>query len=391
MSDTTHFADYELGIYLQGMLSGAKPDLPMTLAELERLAKEKIDPRAFGYVAGGAGLEDTVAENRRAFERWRIMPHMCRDTSSRNWSTTVLGTKMPAPLMLAPVGVQEIVHPEAELAVARGASSLGVPIVLSSLSSYTLEQVAEAMGDTPRWFQLYPPKDLAVAESFIHRAEKAGYSAIVITVDTRFIGWRARDLQDAYLPFLEGKGIANYTSDPAFCAPLDAPPSENMMGAVGRWTEIYADAAQSWADFKRMREMTSLPVLIKGILHPDDARRAVSNGFSGIIVSNHGGRQVDGAISSLDALPGIVGEVGLECAILLDSGIRCGADMVKAIALGASAVLIGRPYAWGLAVAGEHGVREVIQRFLAEFDLTLALSGISRREEITKEILRRVT
>lgn len=384
---STHFYDYVIGVYMQGM-AGIKPSLPMSLEALEELARTKVDPRAYWYVAGGAGLGDTLDENRAAFRRIKLTPRVCRDVSARTWRTTVLGTTLNAPIMLAPVGVQEIVHPEAELAVARAANALSVPIMLSTLSSYVLEDVARAHGNTPRWFQLYPPKDMGLARSLVQRAEAAGFSAIAITVDTRQIGWRWHDLSEAYLPFLLGQGIKNYLTDPVFCGMLDESPETNPAGAIAKWAEIYEDSSQTWDDFARIRGMTRLPVLIKGVLHPDDARLAAEHGFSGVVVSNHGGRQVDGAIAPIDALPGIVDAAEGRLAILLDSGIRCGADVVKALALGANAVLVGRPYIWGLAAAGEDGVREVLQRLLAEFDVTCALCGVSKVGEITRDLVR---
>lgn len=385
MSDG-NFGDYQLGIYMQGMI-GMKPSLPLNLEELERQAREKIDPRAYWYVAGGAGAEDTVRTNRDAFAKWQIVPRMLRNVKQRKHSTTLFGKTMPAPVMLAPVGVQEIVHPEAERAVARAAKSLDVPFILSTLSSTRLEEVAEIMGNASRWFQLYWPGDAAVTKSLIQRAEAAGYGAIVVTLDTRLMGWREHDLQEAYLPFLEGKGIANYLSDPAFCAGLEETPQENPQAAIGRWAEVYADAAQTWDDLKLIRDTTKLPVLLKGILHPEDAQLALKHGMDGIVVSNHGGRQLGGSISGLDALPAIVDAVGDKCPVLLDSGVRYGSDVVKALALGADTVLLGRPYIWGLAVAGEDGVRDVVRRFLADYDLAMALAGFTSPAELTRDIL----
>jgi len=381
-----NFGDYQLGVYMQGMM-GLKPELPLNLDELERLAREKIDPRAYWYVAGGAGAEDTVRFNRDAFANWRIVPRMLRNVKQRNHATSILGTNMPAPVMLAPVGVQEIIHPEAERAVARAAKSLGVPMILSTLSSTKLEDVAEILGDSPRWFQLYWPGDAEVTKSLIRRAEAAGYGAIVVTLDTRLMGWREHDLQEAYLPFLEGKGLANYFSDPAFCAGLDESPAENPQAAVGRWAEVYADASQTWDDLKLIRDTTKLPILLKGILLPEDALLALQHGMDGIIVSNHGGRQLGGSISGLDALPAIVDAVAGKCPVLLDSGVRHGADAMKALALGADAVLYARPYVWGLAVAGEDGVREVVRRFLADYDLAMALSGFTSAKELSPSVL----
>ena len=381
-----NFGDYQFGIYMGGMV-GMKPSLPLNFDELERLAREKVDPRAYWYVAGGATAEDTVRFNREAFDKWRIVPRMLRDVKQRNHATKIFNTQMPAPVMLAPVGVQEIVHPDCERAVGRAAKSLGVPFILSTVSSARMEEVAEIMGDAPRWFQLYWPGDQAVTKSFLQRAEAAGYGAIVVTLDTRTMGWREHDLQEAYLPFLEGKGLVNYTSDPAFRASLSETPEENPQGAVARWAEIFGDTRQTWDDLKYIRDNTKLPVLLKGILHPQDAQLALQHGMDGIVVSNHGGRQVSGSIAALDALPAIADAVGGKCPILLDSGVRHGSDAIKALALGADAVLLARPYIWGLAVAGEEGVREVVRRFLADYDLSMALSGFATPAELSRDIL----
>lgn len=381
-----NFGDYQFGIYMGGMV-GMKPSLPLNLEELERQAREKVDPRAYWYVAGGATAEDTVRFNRESFDKWRIVPRMLRDVKQRNHATKIFNTQMPAPVMLAPVGVQEIVHPDCERAVGRAAKSLGVPFILSTVSSARMEEVAEIMGDAPRWFQLYWPGDQAVTKSFLQRAEAAGYGAIVVTLDTRTMGWREHDLQEAYLPFLEGKGLINYTSDPAFRASLSETPEENPQGAVARWAEIFGDTRQTWDDLKFIRDNTKLPVLLKGILHPQDAQLAIQHGMDGIVVSNHGGRQVSGSIAALDALPAIADAVGGKCPILLDSGVRHGSDAIKALALGADAVLLARPYIWGLAVAGEEGVREVVRRFLADYDLSMALSGFASPAELSRDIL----
>jgi isopentenyl diphosphate isomerase/L-lactate dehydrogenase-like FMN-dependent dehydrogenase len=294
--------------------------------------------------------------------------------AQRDLSTTILGTPMPAPVMLGPVGILGIVHPDAELAVARAAASIGVPMVLSTAASNSMEDVAEASGDGKRWYQLYWPKDRDVAASLVQRAEKAGYDAVVVTLDTWQLGWRPRDLDTAYLPFLRGQGIAQYTSDPAFRAKLETSPEDDLMAAVLQWSRIFANPELTWSDIAWLREQTSLPLVLKGVQHPDDAMRAIDVGAAGIICSNHGGRQVDGAIGSLDALPAVVAAAG-DLPVLFDSGIRTGADAVKALALGASAVLLARPYVYGLALGGEDGVRHVLRTFLADLDLQLGLSG----------------
>jgi lactate 2-monooxygenase len=382
------FADHQYEIYRAG-LSGERPKLPLSIRGLQQKAKEVLTPEAFDYVAGGAGSEDTMRANRMAFRRWRIVPHVLRDVGHRDLSAHLLGIQLPAPILLAPIAAQSIMHPDAELAVARAAASVGVPMVLSTVSSKTIEEVADAMGEIPLLFQLYWPSDMDLAASFISRAEKAGYRAIVVTLDSALLGWRPRDLQRAYLPFLGGEGLANYFSDPVFRNSLDRPPEEDPQAAVTRFISVFSNPTVTWEDLGFLREHTSLPIVLKGILHPADARRAADGGVDAIIVSNHGGRQVDGAIASLDALPGILEVVGMDFPILLDSGIRTGADAFKAIALGAQAVLLGRPYVWGLAVGGEDGVRGVLQAFMSELDLTLALSGYTSFRSVSRSALER--
>jgi lactate 2-monooxygenase len=368
------FASFQYEIYAAGLIE-QKPELPVSAAELQQRAREAMTPEAYGYVAGGAGAEQTMRANLEAFERRRIVPRMLRDVSARDLSTTVLGTAMGAPLMLAPVGVQSIVHPEAELASARAAAARGIPFILSTAASHSIEQVAEAMGEASRWYQLYWPRERALAASFVERAERAGFGAIVLTLDTWFLGWRPRDLANAYLPFLKGEGVANYFSDPVFRAALEKPPEEDAGPAIGHWAYQFANPTVSWADLEWLKEQTKLPIVLKGIVHADDAARARQAGVDGLVVSNHGGRQVDGALGALDALPAIRDAVGDELAVLFDSGVRGGADIFKALALGADAVCVGRPYMYGLALAGQDGVEHVVRCLLAELDLTLALSG----------------
>ncbi|HET8673940.1 MAG TPA: lactate 2-monooxygenase [Thermoleophilaceae bacterium] len=382
------FGDYQYEIYLEG-LSGKLPELPTSYAELEQRARETLSPEAFGYVAGGAGEEVTVRANRAAFERWRIVPRMLVDVSERDLRTELFGIELPAPLMLAPVGVMSIVHEEAELAVARAARELGVPMVLSNAASNSMEDVAEVLGDSARWFQLYWPTNPELTASFVARAKEAGYGAIVVTLDTRLLAWRPRDISRAYLPFLKGQGVANYFSDPVFRAGLEKAPEEDPQAAIGLWATLFSNPGLSWDDLAFLQDHTDLPILLKGVLHPDDARRAVDHGVDGIIVSNHGGRQVDGSIAAIEALPDVVEAVPAEMPVLFDSGIRTGADVVKALALGARAVLLGRPYVWGLALGGEAGVRQVVRGLLADLDLTLALSGYTRPSELGQLALHR--
>lgn len=380
------FSNYQNEIYLSGTV-GDRPEFPIEAEALEAAAQAVMTAEAFGYVAGAAGSEGTARANRAAFDRWRIVPRFLRDVSVRNQATTVLGTTMPAPVILAPVGVQGIVHPDAELAVARAAASLGLTMALSTVSSYRMEEVAAAGGDTPRWYQLYWPKDREVGASLLARAKAAGFSTLLLTLDTFILAWRPRDLMHAYLPFLERLGLANYESDPAFLAGLEKSPDADPTASILHWQSMFGDPSNTWRDLAWVREHWDGPIVLKGVLHPDDALRAVDAGIEGILVSNHGGRQIDGEIASLDALPAVVSAVAGRASVLLDSGVRTGADVIKALALGADAVLIGRPYIYGLGLGGEAGVRHVLRSLLAELDLSMALAGCASLADVGPELL----
>jgi lactate 2-monooxygenase len=407
-------------IYLRGV-GGRRPSVPIEMGELEAAAERSMSPQAFAYVAAGAGNESTKRANESSFERWRIVPRMLRDVSERDTSVELFGRRIAAPLLLSPVGVLEMAHRDADVGAARAAAAEGVPMIFSNQGSVPMETCAEAMGSSPRWFQLYWSTSNELVESLVGRAEACGCEAIVVTLDTTMLGWRTRDLALGYLPFLRGKGIAQYTSDPVFQRLIEEPsggggaptPRPNLAAlgtliqlvrrypdrfwpalrsgkarrAVERFVQIYSRPSLTWDDLSFLRERTRLPIVLKGILHPDDARRAIDSGMDGVLVSNHGGRQVDGAIATIDALPGVVDAVDGRIPVLLDSGVRGGADMFKALALGATAVCIGRPYLWGLAVAGESGVREVIRNMLADFDLTMGLAGCRSVAEIGTETL----
>ncbi|MFO0813161.1 MAG: lactate 2-monooxygenase [Gemmatales bacterium] len=379
----------QMGIYVAG-LSGKLPSIPLSFEELERQAQEKLSPQAFGYIAGSAGSEDTTLANRSAFQRWRIVPRFLRNVLQRDLSIELLGTRHPSPLLLGPIGVLGIVHEQAELAVAQAASTLQMPFVLSTVSSKSMEEVATRGGKGTRWFQLYWPGKQELAASFVHRAEKAGYSAIVITLDTYLLAWRERDLQNAYLPFLQGLGLANYFTDPVFQQLVGEDPRHNPRKAIETFGAIFSNPGLTWDDLHWLRGQTKLPILLKGILHPEDAKLAQSLGMDGIIVSNHGGRQLDGAIAALDALPGVVDAVQGKLPVLFDSGIRRGSDVLKAMALGAKAVLVARPYAYGLAMHGSAGVEDVMCNLLADLDLSLGLMGCKNLSEVTREMLVKV-
>lgn len=377
---------YQFEIYGKG-LDGETPLLPTTYEQMRVRAERELSAAAYGYVAGGAGEERTMQANREAFDRVRLVPRMLGEVGARDLSTTVLGTTLNAPILLGPVGVLSIVHPDGELAVARAANATGVTHVLSNAASTTIEQVAEATPDAPRWFQLYPPNDPEVRRSLVARAEAAGNEAIVVTLDTLTMPWRPRDLQNAYLPFLLGEGIANYTADPAFRAKLEKTPEEDPQGAIGMWAATFPNPGMSWDDLAALRSETTLPLLVKGILHPDDARRAVDLGIDGVIVSNHGGRQVDGSVGALDQLPAVVAAVPDGVPVLIDSGVRTGSDVLKALALGAQAVLVARPWVWGLALEGQAGVEQVVRSLLADLDLSLAMCGLSSVADVGPDVI----
>ncbi|WP_419898835.1 alpha-hydroxy-acid oxidizing protein [Roseomonas sp. USHLN139] len=408
----------QAAIFTQGF-GGRRPAIPVAAEALEAAALKKMGRRAAGYVAGGAGLERSMAANRAAFDRWRLLPRQLRDVSARDLSVELFGRRLPLPFLLAPIGVLELAHAGADLAAARAAAAAGIPFVTSSQASRSLEDIAGAGG--PRWFQLYCSSRDELTESFIRRAEAAGYEALVVTLDTTQIGWRPRDLATGYLPFLRGRGLANYLSDPVFRdlafedrAPGERPPIgpgalpamlellrhfpgpmrgpadvKRAILSIRRFIAVYARPDLDWDDLPFLRRCTRLPILLKGILHPEDAARAVAAGMDGIIVSNHGGRQVDGAVAALDALPAVVARVAGQVPVLFDGGLRSGADMLKALALGARALLLGRPYVYGLALGGEAGVRAVIENFAAELDLTMALSGQRDFRSMDADLLQR--
>ena len=391
------FGDLQNEIYLAG-LGGARPELPVTAAGLEDAARAQLSPEAFGYVAGSASTERTARANVAAFAEHRIVPRMWRGTAAgdaRDLSTTVLGTRLAAPVLTAPIGVLGLVHPDAEPAVASAATELGIAAVVSTAASTPMEEVAAAAGDW--WYQLYWPADEEVARSFVQRAEAAGAGAIVVTADTPGMGWRPRDLELGHLPFLRAQGIANYLSDPVFRSRLAVPPEESeqaMQLAVLTWLGMFGNHTVRPADLARLKEWTTLPVLVKGVLHPDDARAVVDAGADGVVVSNHGGRQVDGAVAALDALPGVVKAIGRDSSgvggpstVLLDSGVRCGADVVVALALGAEAVLLGRPWVYGLGLAGRAGVVHALRCLLADLDLTMAMAGLATVAEVDRSVL----
>lgn len=369
-----HFGDYQNAIYNAG-LSGVIPKLPVDYATLEQRASAAMPPSVLGYVQGGCGDEFTQNNNADAFRHWGMTPRMMVDCSKRDLSVELFGMRLPSPIFMAPVGVIGICTQDGhgDLAAARASAETGVPLMASTLSNDPLESVAGALGETPGFFQLYTPKDKALAESLVRRAEAAGYKGIVVTLDTWVTGWRPRDLNVANFPQLRGAVLMNYFSDPVFRARLAKPPEEDGAAAVRQWAGVFGKVL-TWDDMAWLRSLTTLPLILKGICHPGDARRAIDAGADAIYCSNHGGRQANGGIAAIDMLPGVVAAAG-DVPVLFDSGIRSGSDVVKAIALGARAVGVGRPYAYGLALDGAAGAAHVLRCLLAEADLLMAVNG----------------
>ena len=363
------------------------PAWPVAFDDWARAAEERLDPGAFGYIAGGAGAESTMRANLDAFRQWRIRPRMLAGNAVRDISVEVLGMRSPAPFFLAPLGVLSIAHEEAEVGVAKAAASSAVPFLLSSAATNSIEQIAET--GAPRWFQLYWVNDREICASFVRRAEAAGYGAIVVTLDTLTLGWRPRDLRRAYLPFIRGEGCGQFFTDPVFLSRLEKPPEDDPLTAAAMMLATFPNLGLTWEDLDWLRGQTTLPLLVKGVLTAEDAELALQHGMDGIIVSNHGGRQVDGAVAALDALVEVRDALP-EAVVLMDGGIRCAADVLKAIALGADAVLLGRPYAYALAVGGARGVEELIQNLMAEIDLNLALAGGHSLRDLDRSWLTRV-
>jgi lactate 2-monooxygenase len=384
-----NFGDFQLEVYLAG-LSGQQPAYPFSWSDLEADAREAMEPALWDYVAGGAGSERTQSDNVEAFHRWGIVPRMFAGASQRDLSVELFGMRLPTPVFMCPIGVVGVMTEDGhgDLAVARAAAETGVPLIGSTLMEDPLEDVAAAMGDTPGFFQLYTPNDRELGESLVRRAEAAGFRGIVVTLDTWTLGWRPRDLRRATMPQLQGHCLANYRSDPVFRAKLPAPPDEDPGAVVGAWAMTFGDPTLSWRDLAWLRGLTGLPLLLKGICHPDDVRRARDGGVDGVYCSNHGGRQA-GSAPALDFLPGVV-EAAEGMPVLFDSGVRSGVDIVKALALGATAVGIGRPYGYGAVLGGTAGTVHVLRSLLAEADLTMGLNGYASLADLTPDILTRV-
>lgn len=385
-----HYGDYQNAIYGAG-LAGVVPKVPVDFATLEARALAALPPSVRDYVQGGCGDEHTQRTNAEAFRQWGMTPRMMVDCATRDLSVRLCGLTLPSPVFMAPIGVTGLCTPDGhgDLAAARAAAETGVPLVASTLSNDPLEAVAAASGATPALFQLYTPKDRDLAASLVARAEGAGYKAIVVTLDTWVTGWRPRDLNTGNFPQLRGAVLANYFSDPVFRAQLAVPPEQDPAAAIRQWMGVFGKVL-TWDDMPWLRALTKLPLILKGICHPDDARRAIDAGADAIYCSNHGGRQANGGIAAIDLLPDVVAAAGAT-PVLFDSGIRSGTDVVKALALGATAVGIGRPYSYDLALDGAAGCAHVLRCILAEADLLMAVNGWPTIAAVRKAGARRLT
>ena len=383
------FGAYQNEIYLAG-LSGRLPRFPMRFDELEAKAHAAMAESLVSYVAGGCGDEATQRANVAAFDKWGLTPRMFVGAKRRDLSIELFGMKLPSPLFMTPNGVIGLCAQDGhgDLATARAAALTGVPMVASTLSVDPLEAVAAEFKATPGFFQLYTPTDRDLAASLVRRAERAGFKALVVTLDTWVTGWRPRDLKTANFPQLRGHCLANYFTDPRFAELLGGPPERELRAAVATWATIFGNPL-TWDDLPWLRSLTSLPLIVKGVCDPDDARRAIDGGVDGIYCSNHGGRQANGGIPALDMLPAVV-KAARTTPVLFDSGVRSGTHIVKALAMGAAAVGVGRPYAYGLALGGTDGIVHVLRSLLAEADLLMAVDGYPTLADLRPEALQRV-
>jgi len=413
---------YRAGLY------GRRPRVPVNSTALQRAAAKKMSRRARGYIDGSAGSEATAAANRAAFDQWQLTPRVASPVTVRNTTIELLGEQLSSPFLLAPIGVAEMVHRSADLATAAAARTTGVPMTVSTQASVPMEKISTVLQGAPWFYQLYWGTSDDVAFSMVRRAERAGAAAIVVTLDTFMLGWRTRDLDNGFLPFAHGMGIGQYISDPEFAklveervrtgttgnskaTPRPTPAALRALinmskrypgslrgnlrspyprAAVETFLDTFSRTNLEWSDLARLGDITDLPIVIKGIQHPEDAQQAQRLGFDALWVSNHGGRQLDGATASLDALVAVRNAIGAAMPVIFDSGVRTATDAIKALALGASAVGIGRPYLYGLALDGAAGVASVLDYFRAELDISLGLIGVTDINDLSTEHVERV-
>ncbi|KAK0666240.1 FMN-dependent dehydrogenase-domain-containing protein [Cercophora samala] len=430
------YGQYQIDLYFQALTAGKKPITTTDPNKLEQQAREAMSPQGFNYVFGGAGEQATMHANRLAFRQWKVIPRMLRDTLPRNLSVKLFGKTYDSPVLMAPIGVQSAYHPDAETGVAKACAALNVPFIYSTASSTPLEEIVAALEETDhpspspeteepaptanptatapaegketeepkpsRWFQLYWPVDDDITASLLSRARVAGCEVLVVTLDTFTMAWRPLDLDTGFLPFAVGEGNALGFSDSVFRQKFsdkfstgenEVQVEDNVIAASRYWAgEVFSGHAHKWEDLATLRKLWGdRPIVLKGVLSVEDAVLAARSGVDGIIVSNHGGRQLDGAVPSLEMLPEIVDAVGDRLTVLFDSGIRTGVDVLKALALGAKAVLVGRPVIYGLGIAGTEGAKHVLASLLADVDQSMGLLGVQTVGELNRSMLRKLS
>ncbi|KAK4180412.1 FMN-dependent dehydrogenase [Triangularia setosa] len=454
-SNRIAYGQYQIDLYFQALTTGKKPITTTDPNKLEQQAREAMSPQGFNYVFGGAGEQATMHANRLAFRQWKVIPRMLRDTLPRNLSVKLFGKTYDSPILMAPIGVQSAYHPDAETGVAKACAALNIPFIYSTASSTPLEEIVAALEETEppepspeteepasaaeptttaplqtpaegketeatrphtsststlvpdskpspsRWFQLYWPVDDDITASLLSRARVAGCEVLVVTLDTFTMAWRPLDLDTGFLPFAVGEGNALGFSDSVFRQKFtdkfsssgEDQVEDNILAASRYWAgEVFSGHAHKWEDLATLRKLWGdRPIVLKGVLSVEDAVLAARSGVDGIIVSNHGGRQLDGAVPSLEMLPEIVDAVGDRLTVMFDSGVRTGVDVLKALALGAKAVLVGRPVIYGLGIAGTDGAKHVLASLLAEVDQSMGLLGAQTVGELNRSMLRKIS
>ncbi|RDW72571.1 lactate 2-monooxygenase [Aspergillus mulundensis] len=390
-----NYGEYQTEIYGQGALMGLKPNVTTDPRLLEEQARKALSDIAYNYVAGGAGEKATMDSNRLAFRQWKLIPKMLRKMDTQDLSVNLFGQHYPTPLIMAPVGVQGLFHADKETGLAEVCAETEVPYTLSTASTSSIEEVANASGDGKRWFQLYWPGDDEITLSLLKRAKENGYSVLVVTLDTWSLSWRPADLDNAYIPFIRGVGNQIGFSDPVFRAKFEKESGgkveDDIVGASRAWIgNVLSAEPHVWDQVSFLRKNWDGPLVLKGIQHVDDAKLALEAGCNGIVVSNHGGRQVDGAIASLEVLPEIVDAVGDKLTVLFDSGIRTGVDIIKALCLGAKGILVGRPVIYGLSVDGKNGAKAILKGLQADLWQSMSLAGICTVAECTRDKIRKI-
>ncbi|KJZ72110.1 hypothetical protein HIM_08483 [Hirsutella minnesotensis 3608] len=389
------YAAFGQQVLLEG-LRGQLPVVPTDPRKIQGKAKQVMPKNGYDYITGAAGEEATKEANRLAFRQWRIVPRVLTPTTPRNLSVTLFGHRYGAPAIMAPIGDQSLYHPDKEVGTAIACANLSVPFTLSTAASTGIEELVAKAPRGPKWFQLYWPFNEELLASILNRAHASGYQVLVVTLDGWAGGWRPSDLDTANAPNFLGQGNEVGFQDPVFRKMFaeesegGTPENDTIAASVSWITKVISGTSQDWSHLRILRKHWKGPIVLKGILSVQDARMAVRYGMDGIVVSNHGGRQMDGGVATLDVLPEIVDAVGKRTTVLFDSGLRTGADVFKALALGAKAVLVGRPVVYGLGINGTAGALAAFAGILADLDITMGFAGAKRVSDLTRDRLRRI-